>query len=90
MSRIGCIIRALQRSEFVVQRKATEMLLWAHEQLVEADMGVPTLSQYHRSPSSGKISSIPQRVPKQRAALVAADTNIGKHALVMHLKINAA
>ena len=68
----------------VAQRKATEMLLWAHEQLIRSDRGL-AMEQLPPSreakPGGAGISSIllPHPSLKHRPALLAADTNIGKH-----------
>lgn len=68
----------------VAQRKATEMLLWAHKQLIRSDRGMamerlPPARE--AKPGGADISSILPVHPsfKHRPALLAADTNIGKH-----------
>ena len=73
----------------VAQRKATEMLLWAHEQLIRSDRGM-AMEQLpparEAKPGGAGISSILPAHPslKHRPALLAADTNIGKHVGVPH------
>ena len=57
------------------------MLLWAHEQLVQVEGRPSVPSQHHRpAGAAAKSSSAAQQGSKPRAALVAADTNIGQHA----------
>ena len=78
----------------VAQRKATEMLLWAHEQLIRSDMGM-AMEQLPPSreakPGGAGISSTLLAHPslKHRPALLAADTNIGKHAPLCTIALDA-
>ncbi len=56
------------------------MLLWAHEQLVQAETGAAAPLQRHRpADDAAKGSLTAQRGIKQRPALANADTNIGEH-----------
>ncbi len=57
------------------------MLLWAHEQLVQAEAGAAMPPQRHRPAGDApKGSLLAQQGFKQRPALLTADTNIGEHA----------
>ena len=55
------------------------MLLWAHEQLVQAEGGKSVPPQHHRPAGHAAKSSVTaQQSFKARPALAIADTNIGE------------